>query len=399
MSSSMLRLAYGPVLLAMLFSHGMLLAQPQEERWELLGNTPENLAAIEEIERTFFANPTGLFFTMNQSNRDRMELFFKAGLDVNAKVRAEREGEAPYTLSVLQMYLESYGSCEYEDTLAFLEMLLKRGADPNPVNPNTGSTPLIDVATYACAPHTRLLIKYGADPNVADNRGELPLDRALTYARTDQVKALIEGGAKLKPSLDELIKRTYGEGRTEIRKYLKSLKPDTPKPVVRRNPKPKAEPKRPNTLPATLKAWDLKVTQELLTGGAPANQPVGDIPPLIYITRECYDKKKEGHADFIKVLTAKGADINARAKITEETALAMAVQRCSVDVVEALLAAGSDPNVVYVGGQNPLMRAVMMGNVPIVEALLDAGAKPDKQTKFMARSNPEIKKLLKKKRR
>jgi hypothetical protein len=38
----------------------------------------------------------------------------------------------------------------------------------------------------------------------------------------------------------------------------------------------------------------------------------------------------------------------------------------------------------------------MAGNAPVVEALMDAGAKPDKTTKFMAKSKPEIKKLLKK---
>ena len=64
--------------------------------------------------------------------------------------------------------------------------------------------------------------------------------------------------------------------------------------------------------------------------------------------------------------------------------------------MQALLDAGADPNATNVAGQTPLLSAVMAGNAPVVEALMDAGAKPDKTTKLMAKTKPEIKKLLKK---
>jgi ankyrin repeat protein len=363
---------------AVLASTGPVYGQDDDlERWELLGDSPENLAAIEQLEGTLFANQTGLFFAMNQSNIEAMNLFFQAGLDVNALIPTS-DGENEFEVSVLQMYFDSFGSCENEGTLEFLKLLLEKGADPTRLDPFNGSTPLIQIAPNDCAEHTALLLEYGADPNVRNNSDMSALELAISFSQFEQLKALIEGGAKVDPGREELIKRASGSGRAEMRAYLEAV------------------PERPSTLPEALKAWDLEATREILAGGASANEPVRDEPPLLYITGQCYDTNKKNHAEFITVLAAHGADTGVTASATQDTPLAEAVQRCSIEVVQALLDAGADPNATNVAGQTPLLSAVMAGNAPVVEALMDAGAKPDKTTKFMAKSKPEIKKLLKK---
>jgi ankyrin repeat protein len=83
--------------------------------------------------------------------------------------------------------------------VAVVEVLLARGADPNARDKSRGSTPLRRAvsATGAggtagtmelMAPLTRLLLKYGADPDMKDKRG-VPVHKS---ARDPQVIAALE---------------------------------------------------------------------------------------------------------------------------------------------------------------------------------------------------------------
>ncbi|MEM9409137.1 MAG: ankyrin repeat domain-containing protein [Acidobacteriota bacterium] len=368
------------------------------ERWDLLGDSPENLAAIEKLEEKMWADQTSFFFAMNQSDLDWVRLFLDAGLDPNS-LMSSSDGQTEFEVSVLQEYLDSYGTCENEGTLEVLGLLLERGADPNRPRPNNGSTPLIDVSYRDCAPHTKLLLEYGADPNVRNTSGKSPLDMAITFDQPSQVKALVEGGARLEPSREALIQRVRGYSNPEVRNYLESL-PDetaTAKPKPRPSTTSTPTPESPATLAEALKEWDLEATKKLLDAGASAREPIRDEPPLLFLTGQCF-RREPNLVQFIQLFTSYGADVSVKDDTLQETPLARAVQRCDLDVVEALLAAAADPNVRNLANQTPLLSAVMGGKVEVVEALLNAGAVPDKDSKFFAKSKPEIQKLLKKKR-
>jgi ankyrin repeat protein len=83
--------------------------------------------------------------------------------------------------------------------LAVVEVLLARGADPNARDKSRGSTPLRRAVSGTgaegtagtvdlMAPLTRLLLKYGADPDMRDRRG-VPVHKS---ARDPEVRAALE---------------------------------------------------------------------------------------------------------------------------------------------------------------------------------------------------------------
>ena len=69
------------------------------------------------------------------------------------------------------------------NTTAF-ELLLLAGADPNIVNPITGTTPLHEAAKFNNDVIVSILLRYGADPTIRAKDGKLPSEMALEKART-----------------------------------------------------------------------------------------------------------------------------------------------------------------------------------------------------------------------
>lgn len=58
------------------------------------------------------------------------------------------------------------------------KVLLKHGADPNVADSSTGATPLHDAARTGFVETVRLLVEYQADPQATDNTGCRPIDLA-----------------------------------------------------------------------------------------------------------------------------------------------------------------------------------------------------------------------------
>lgn len=83
----------------------------------------------------------------------------------------------------------------------------------------------------------------------------------------------------------------------------------------------------------------------------------------------------DGDLPIVEYLIGKGANVNARASDTKETALLNAVSRGHIDVIKALLAAKADVTLRNAFDFNAFTTAVAAGNQEIAAMLLDAGAK------------------------
>jgi len=86
---------------------------------------------------------------------------------------------------------------------------------------------------------------------------------------------------------------------------------------------------------------------------------------------------REGDADSVRQLCARGADPNQPSGEHGWTPLLHAVHKNQLDNVRALLDAGASADIAAPNGTTPLMMAAGYGNRPMVALLLERGAKAD----------------------
>ena len=75
------------------------------------------------------------------------------------------------------------------------QILLKHGADPNLADGN-GNLPLLLAVSTSNPPATKLLLQHGANPNLAGENGHTPLSIAQTQHNEEIISILLEHGAK-----------------------------------------------------------------------------------------------------------------------------------------------------------------------------------------------------------
>jgi len=112
-------------------------------------------------------------------NKERIELFIKAGMDINAK------GNNGYTALMVALM---------NDNPEIVKVLLEKGADVN-ARSNAGYTALMFVSSKGNMGATKVLIKKGADVNAKNSDGETPLMLASLRGNVDVAKLLIANGA------------------------------------------------------------------------------------------------------------------------------------------------------------------------------------------------------------
>jgi ankyrin repeat protein len=295
---------------------------------------------------------------------------------------------------------------------ARLAALLDGGADANARDADR-NTPLILAALYAGPDCVELLLKKGADPNAANAAGATALVRAATDA--DKARLLVAAGAKVdaRTALGNtpliLAARQHGNAAT-VRLLLergadpRGRNAGGAGPIVAAAasgdvesarllldhgadpndyPEPGAvpgDPFRPGGRTALMWAAyrnDLPMLRLLLERGADPNKSTPFGSPL---SHACWHDSTEA----ARLLLERGARADARDPIADFTPLHWAASSESPkpDLVNLLLAHGADPNAA--GGdpidafmavpQTPLMLAARRGDTPIVRALLAAGA-------------------------
>ena len=133
---------------------------------------------------------------------------------------------------------------------------------------------------------------------------------------------------------------------------------------------------------------DLNVVRSCVEGGIDVNSFVGgDANDVRALAVHCFS----GRVEIVKFLLANGAKPDSGRDSTGETPLHHAVlddEATQTEIVDCLVAAGADPNMVCntgvlsinfmrdvrVRGETPLHRAAAYGNENMIQALLDAGA-------------------------
>ncbi len=112
-------------------------------------------------------------------NRERIELFMKAGMNVNVK---DNDGNTALMRA------------SANDNFEVVRLLIKKGADVN-AKDNDGYTALMAASSNKDLELATLLIKKGADVNGSNNAGETPLMLASLNGNFDMAQLLIKKGA------------------------------------------------------------------------------------------------------------------------------------------------------------------------------------------------------------
>ena len=265
-----------------------------------------------------------------------------------------------------------YAAIRAGDTVR-LRALVDGGADVNVKDRRGGATPLMHAAAIGSLEAMQLLLDKGADVN-ARNAAEAT---ALMWAATDisKIRLLLDRGADINAasSLGHTVLQlaAMSDGSAEIVRLL-----------LARGANPSAVDKdKMTTLAAATIGNDTETIRQLIAAGVQNAAGLFGTTPLM-------NAAANGNVDAVKVLLAKGANVNAVSdepaavvkngtiQIGRLTALQLASSFGPADLVKTLIAAGANVNVKEARGMTPLMLAVATdhGDVEIVKTLIASGA-------------------------
>lgn len=279
--------------------------------WHAAGAVP---AGSDAIARVAHALPAA------GDRRDVLESLAAALVEQGADTFAvDSDGRTPLTRAI------AAGSERLVATL------LERGVDPN-ARDRLGRTPLVEalaLPTERAEAHLRLLMRAGANPELAASNGETPLGLALARPETELRRWLNWPNWRL-PS-----RRLCGAD-----------------------------------LPAAAALGDLDAVDKLLDLGLPIDAVDAQGADALLRAAGC------GHAALVARLLERGA-VCSHAAPTGATPLSAAVTARRHEVVATLLARGVPADSRLPTGGTPLMIAAALGFPEIIDRLLRAGAQPN----------------------
>ena len=155
------------------------------------GDVPEIRRQLERVDADTPGSDgsTLLMAAIKQGRTASVEALLAGGADPN---RVDARGETPVHAAA------------FSGKADLLRAVLAHGGDANARNPHTGATPLVQALLSPDATQYAVLLDAGADPDLADHNGDVPLHVA---ARTNNGGAIL---AFLKKGASPLVKNAGG---------------------------------------------------------------------------------------------------------------------------------------------------------------------------------------------
>jgi ankyrin repeat protein len=281
-----------------------------------------------------------------------------------------------------------------------VRVLLEAGADVDSREAAWNQTPLIFAASAGHTENVRLLMDTGADPGATTKVIDTAeMERADQAANQRLVAVLADfkekagGGAAWSPRPNEV------QGAIDFSREIQRKWPDVPDPACEIDPKDVASRFSRGALPDRCK-------KEGEGGDEPAHEPAprrlsygewvggwGGLTALLHAVRQ-------GHSEVVNVLIEGGADIEQPSAGDHTSPLLMAAINGQFDIALDLLRRGADPNVLSDAGTSPLFavlerqwapwahyahpvdyQAQQATHLEVLQALLEAGADPNVRLK------------------
>lgn len=254
------------------------------------------------------------------------------------------------------------------------QLLIDRGADVNrPAKTASATTPLDSAIAYNKPDMVSVLTRNGAQLTIEDDSGWTALHRAVEQGRVEIVQALLDAGA------DGEIATQNGStplllavSRNQAGTLKALLSNKSVAATVNRFVFPEDG---SSALHMAISREYPDVVQELITAGANVNFPDERGWRPVHIAAQ------QGRPEIISALVKAGADLNKSLTRKNSTALHIAAANdkpSAGKIVEALLHAGADPDVVNTDGATAMTVAAERGRAEVVETLLRYGGDPNR---------------------
>jgi ankyrin repeat protein len=339
---------------------------------------------------------------VNASQGDGMSALHWAAASGDAEMAAMlvQAGASLQSVTRIGHYTPLHVACQGGNA-AVVELLLESGADPTARTSPGGTTPLHLAAASGSAEAVRLLLARGADVNAREAEwGQTPLIFAAAQNRGDAIRVLLEHDAD--PSMASTVLDLKKE-----EKLMDAAMAREHKLLASFRKKEKEGPEPPPPTPTQLQAAIVAGRELYLSGEIPEkdenpdderrrfreNLPLdtkGGLTALLHAARQ-------GHVEAATALLDGGADVNQVSAGDGTSPLLMAVINAQFDLALLLLERGADPNKASTqNGAAPLWATVNAEWQPrtrfpqpqehslskatyidVMEALLKAGADPN----------------------
>uniref|UniRef100_A0A0X3P756 K Homology domain-containing protein n=1 Tax=Schistocephalus solidus TaxID=70667 RepID=A0A0X3P756_SCHSO len=321
-----------------------------------------------------------------------------------------------------------------KNAVPIVELLLQRGADPNPKEKKVESVPLIEAAKDGHTDVVRLLLQYGASVSQVSNNGYTALHYAATNGHLDCVRLLLQYKSPLEVQNENghtPLMEAASNGHIEVARcliehgaYINTYSTEFKESALTlasykghadmvnfllengADHEHRTDEMHTPLMEAAMEGH-VEVARLLLAHGANVNIPqdsfespltlaacgghtelahllLGYEADIEEVNDEGYtplmEAAREGHEETVALLLAAGADVNAKTDETQETALTLAACGGFIEVCDMLLNSNADIEVGSAGCSTPLMEAAQEGHLELVRRLLQRGANVNAMT-------------------
>jgi len=256
-------------------------------------------------------------------------------------------------------------------------LLLLAGANPNHKTDHMDHCPLIGMYAYqGNTDMVSLLLEYGADPNLANEKGVAPLALAGGEGHVDTVQLLVQCGAQINrvdsDGVCALVMAAQKDQPTVL-EYLLEQDWEVEKMMQQLGVEEAAQ----QALIEAFSAGHYQVS-EILLNLPSININVSDT--LSGLTPLCA-ASKAGDRKLVETLLRRGATLHLLDDANEQAPIHVAVREGHWDVADYLLSQGSIANQPDGRGRTPLMLAAAGGHAGVVDLLVQHGAGLDDSDK------------------